>query len=142
MVHINMKSENQTDTTLPEISTGYIKISDDVICAIAAQTTSEVNGVAGMSSNLTDGLNNLLGIKSLSKGVKIIEEEQTTLALNIYIIVKYGYRIPDIALRIQERVKSSVEGYTNYKVTGVNVFVQGLIFDDATASPNLSDNLL
>lgn len=137
-------TENQTHSTdeqKKEELRGQIKISDDVICAIAALTVMEVNGVAGMSSSLTDGLNNLLGIKSLSKGIKVIEEDNNTLALNVYIIVKYGYRVPDIALRIQERVKSSIENNTNFQVTGVNVFIQGLIFDEKPVAPGTPDKL-
>lgn len=109
---------------------GDTKITDDVLCAIAALKTLDINGVVGMSSNLVDGLTNLLGFKSMSQGVKLIREEGKLLAFNIYIIVKYGYRIPDIALKVQEKIKSSIEELTDYKVTGVDVFIQGIIFDE------------
>ncbi len=110
---------------------GSIRIAEDVFCSISAIVASDTAGVAGMSSNLTDGLNNLLGRKSLSQGVKVQVSEEETVDINIYIIVQYGYRIPDIALRLQERVKTAIERMTEYQVTGVNVFVQGIIFDSA-----------
>ncbi len=110
---------------------GTIRISEDVICSIAALTTVSVNGVASMGATLTDGFTDLLGRKSWSKGVRIVDkDDDISIALNIDINVKYGYRVPDIALRIQERVKTAVEEHTNYSVSGVHVFVRSLVFDD------------
>lgn len=108
---------------------GNIRIADDVFCSIVAIVATETQGVAGMSSNLVDGLANFLGRKSLAQGVKVQTTEDQTISIAIYVIVEYGYRIPDIALRLQERIKTTVERMTDYKVTGVDVFVQRIIFD-------------
>lgn len=115
---------------------GNIRISDDVFAAIAAITAMETTGVAGMSSNLVDGLANFLGRKSLAQGVKVQTTEDSTVEINAYVIVEYGYRIPDIALRLQERIKSAIETMTEFKVTAVNIYVQRIIFDSAEEEGN------
>lgn len=111
-------------------SLGEIRITEEALCSIGAIKTLEVNGVVGMSSNLVDGFSDLLGRKSLSKGVKIIDSQDKKITLNVYVVVRYGYRIPDLALKIQEKVKTSIEEYTNYTVSGVNIYVQGILYED------------
>lgn len=111
-------------------SLGEIRITEEALCSIGAIKTLEVNGVVGMSSNLVDGFSDLLGRKSLSKGVKIIDSQDKNITLNVYVVVRYGYRIPDLALKIQEKVKTSIEEYTDYTVSGVNIYVQGILYED------------
>ena len=53
----------------------------------------------------------------------------------MYITVRYGYRIPDVALRVQEAVKSGIEDVTDTPVDGVNIFVQAIDFDDTIGVP-------
>ena len=108
---------------------GSLSITEQTVSAIAAVAATDVEGVAGMSSTLVDGVaKNVLGINSLSRGVKT-EIDEGNVTISLYIIVRHGYRIPDIALRVQEKVKSIVESLTDYTVVGVNLFVQGIIFD-------------
>ena len=67
----------------------------------------------------------MLGKKSFSKGVKVqVGEKETT--IDLYIIVEYGARIPDIAWEIQNKVKTVVENMTGLKVVDINIHVQGL----------------
>lgn len=111
-----------------EIDTN-LNISEDVIGIIAGLAASEVEGIAGMTLGFVDGINQILGgNKKYSKGVKI-ELEGRKVTIDLYVNVKYGVRIPDIAFAAQNAVKSSVENMTGLEVAAVNVNVQGITFD-------------
>lgn len=104
---------------------GQIKIADEVVGIIAGLAATEVSGVAGMSGGLAGGIAEMLGKKNLSKGVKVEVGERET-AIDLYIIVEYGAKIPDVSWRIQESVKTAVENMTGLNVVEVNINVQGV----------------
>lgn len=106
-----------------------LTISEDVIGIIAGLAAAEVEGVSGMTLGFVDGLNQILGSnKKYSKGVKI-ELEGNDVVIDLFVIVKYGVKIPDVAFSIQNSVKSSVETMTGLKVKAVNINVQGVTFE-------------
>lgn len=106
-----------------------LTISEDVIGIIAGIAAAEVEGVSGMTLGLVDGINQILGNnKKYSKGVKI-ELDGNNVVIDLYVIVKYGVRIPDVAFSIQNAVKSQVETMTGLNVQSVNINVQGVTFD-------------
>ncbi len=106
---------------------GSIRIADEVVAIIAGLAATEIKGVAGMSGGLAGGIAEILGRKNLSKGVKV-EVGEKEAAVDMYIIVEYGIRIPDVAIQIQESVKRAIESMTGLNVVEVNVHVQGVIF--------------
>ncbi|WP_425061159.1 Alkaline shock protein 23 [Sporomusa carbonis] len=106
---------------------GSIRIADEVVGIIAGLAATEVSGVAGMSAGLVGGIAEMLGKKNLSKGVKV-EVGEREAAVDLYIIVEYGVRIPDVALRVQENVKRAIESMTGLDVVEVNIHVQGVGF--------------
>lgn len=104
---------------------GSVKISDDVVAIIAGVAATEIPGVAGMSGGITGGITEMLGMKNLSKGVKV-ELGNEEAAVDIYIIVEYGSNITEIGRKVQENVKSSIETMTDLNVVEVNVYIQGV----------------
>lgn len=116
-----------------EIATN-LNISEDVIGIIAGLAASEVEGIAGMTLGFVDGINQILGSnKKYSKGVKISLEGKKVV-IDLYVNVKYGVRIPDIAWAAQNAVKSAVENMTGLEVMSVNINVQGITFDKKEAT--------
>ena len=106
-----------------------LNISEDVIGIIAGLAASEVEGIAGMQLGFVDGINQMFGNnKKYSKGVKI-ELEGRKVTVDIFVNVKYGVRIPDVAWAAQTAVKNSVETMTGLEVAAVNINVQGIIFE-------------
>lgn len=106
---------------------GQIKISEDVIGTIAGLAAAEVEGVYEMSGSIAGNISEILGKKNLSKGVKVIlNEEEVT--IDLFILVEYGMVIPEISWKIQENVKSTVENMTGLQVTQVNVHIEGINF--------------
>jgi len=117
----------EADTNI-EIATN-LNISEDVIGIIAGLAAAEVDGIAGMTLGFVDGLNQILGSnKKYAKGVKI-ELEGKKVIVDLFVNVKYGVRIPDVAWSAQNAVKKAVENMTGLEVASVNINVQGIIFD-------------
>lgn len=104
---------------------GSVKISNDVVAIIAGVAATEVKGVAGMSGGITGGITEMLGMKNLSKGVKVEVGDKET-AIDLFIIVEYGSNITEVGKEVQENVKASVETMTGLNVVEVNVSIQGV----------------
>ena len=104
---------------------GSIKITDEVVAIIAGIAAMEVPGVYSMSGGFAGGISEILGRKNLSKGVKVEMGEKQAL-IDLYILVEYGCRIPEVAWEIQEKVKRSVELMTGLEVKEVNIHIQGV----------------
>ena len=116
-----------------------LTISEDVIGIIAGIAAAEVEGVSGMTLGFVDGINQILGnSKKYSKGVKI-ELDGNNVVINLYVIVKYGVRIPDVAFSIQNAVKSQVETMTGLNVQSVNINVQGVTFDKVEKNKKIEE---
>lgn len=120
---------DKVDTVVREEQTrlGSIRIADEVVKIIAGLAATEVPGVAGMSGGVVGGIAEMLGRKNLSKGVKV-EVGEKEAAVDIFVVVEYGVRIPDMAAQIQENVKNAIEKMTGLTVVEVNVNVQGVVF--------------
>ena len=119
------KDERNTYTIQNDASKGEIKIADEVVAIIAALAATEVEGVASMAGNITNELIGKLGMKNLSKGVKVDVLEgivTVSLALNL----KYNYSIVEVSARVQEKVKNAIENMTGLEVADVNIKVAGV----------------
>ncbi|MBU3841267.1 MAG: Asp23/Gls24 family envelope stress response protein [Candidatus Ruminococcus intestinipullorum] len=119
------KDEKNTYTIQSDTSLGEVKIADEVVAIIAALAATEVEGVASMAGNITNELISKLGMKNLSKGVKVDVLEgivTVSLALNM----KYDYNIMDVSAKVQEKVKTAIENMTGLEVADVNVKVAGV----------------
>lgn len=109
------------------IEHGDVKISNEVISIIAGVAANEIDGVVGMSSGIAGGISEMLGMKNLSKGVKVdIEEKEAN--IDIFITVEYGIKISEIGLKVQKNVKNTVENMTGLEVKTVNVNIQDVSF--------------
>ncbi len=118
---------------------GIVKITEEVVAIIAGIAAMEVQGVAGMSGGFAGEIVEMLGRKNLSKGVKV-EVGEKEAAIDLYIIIEYGCKIPDVAWDIQERVKKSVETMTGLNVVEVNIHIQGVNFEKENKKDVLEDN--
>lgn len=119
------KDERNIYTIQNDASKGEIKIADEVVAIIAALAATEVEGVASMAGNITNELIGKLGMKNLSKGVKVDVLEgivTVSLALNL----KYNYSIVEVSARVQEKVKNAIENMTGLEVADVNIKVSGV----------------
>ena len=125
---------NDKDIVRKDNSLGSIRIADEVVSIIAGLAATEVDGIAGMSGGIAGGIAEMLGRRNFAKGVKV-EVGEKEAAVDLYIIVKYGVRIPDVALAAQENVKQAIETMTGLSVVEVNIHVQGVGFPEDENKP-------
>lgn len=108
-----------------ENNRGEIIVADEVIAVITGLAAMEVEGVASMAGNATRELISKIGIKSLSKGVKV-DVLEDVVTVDATLNLKYGYNVKDVSVKVQEKVKIAIENMTGLKVADVNVRVAGV----------------
>ena len=119
------KDERNTYTIQNDASLGEVKIADEVVAIIAALAATEVEGVASMAGNITNELISRLGMKNLSKGVKV-DVLEGVVCVDLALNIKYGYGIPETSKTVQEKVKAAIENMTGLEVSDVNVAIAGV----------------
>ena len=96
-----------------------------MLAGISAAAALEIEGVSGLTANLGSDIAELLGKKSLAKGVSVkMEEDKVVVALSI--LMAFGHTIPEVGRAVQEAVKNAVESMTGMEVAAVNVNVAGI----------------
>ena len=108
-----------------ENNRGEIIVADEVIAVITGLAAMEVEGVASMAGNATRELISKIGIKSLSKGVKV-DVLEDVVTVDATLNLKYGYNVKDVSVKVQEKVKVAIENMTGLTVADVNVRVAGI----------------
>lgn len=109
---------------------GDVRIADEVVAIIAGLATTEVEGVSSMAGNITNEIVSRLGMKNLSKGimVEVLEDE---VKVDVAINIAYGYNIPEVSAKVQDKVKNAIENMTGLNVAVINVRI---------ASVDMADN--
>ncbi len=102
---------------------GRVQISEEVVAVIAGIAATEVKGVVTLAGNVATELISRIGIKLLSRGIKV-NITNSTVALGITINIDASYSIPAVSYQIQEKVVSAVESMTGLKVTEVKVMIE------------------
>ncbi|MCL2034101.1 MAG: Asp23/Gls24 family envelope stress response protein [Oscillospiraceae bacterium] len=111
-------------------STGGLKISREVIAAIARVAVLETEGVASLAEPRS-----IRGFFPRIKKAVLIELVDDFANIEISVNLKYGANIPHVCAEIQNTVKDNVQTMTGKAVSKVNVFVAGIIFPDETPGP-------
>ena len=107
---------------------GSINISEDVIYSVVREAISEVDGVAGLANTAGAELAELLGLKTVSKGVKV-QFDDNQIVVDAIINVSYGCNIVKVAQEVQEKVTNVVQATTGFDKPQVNVHVSGISFE-------------
>ena len=108
---------------------GSVQIADDVVAMIASIAATEVEGVASMVGNITNELMSRVGMKKLTKGVKVsIIDGKVN--VDLAITIDYGYNIPETCQSVQSKVKAAVENMTGLDVDVVNIRIGGINMKD------------
>ena len=125
-----MSEENRSTHKLYEKEKiGEVQIADEVVAIIAGLAATEVEGVDSMAGNITNEMVGKLGMKNLSKGVKVdVTEEHVSVDLSLNI--RYGYNIPSVSEQVQEKVSTAIENMTGLTVLDVNVKIAGVNMDE------------
>ena len=123
------KEERNAYTIKNDANIGEVKIADEVVAIIAGLAAMEVEGVASMAGNATRELISKLGMKSLSKGVKV-DVLENVVCVNLNLNLEYGYSIPETCKKVQEKVKTAIENMTGLEVSDVNISIAGVALEE------------
>lgn len=104
---------------------GKIHIAGEVISIIAGLAAVETDGIAALSGGFQGGLKEAIAMKNLAKGIKI-DRTGNVIRIDLYIVMDYGVRIPEVSWNVQENVKKRVEFMTGSSVNEVNIHIQGI----------------
>ena len=107
-----------------EDSIGEVQIASEVVTAIAGISASEVEGIQTTAGGIND-IAGKLGVKNHSKGVKV-EIDGDKVELDVAVNVRFGYSIPRVSAKVQDKVSHAINSMTGLEVTKVNVRVAGI----------------
>ena len=115
--------------------TGRLKISENVLAAIAANAAKEIKGVAGL---LLRPIPENIGIfhkKKVDKGIRLSVKDGEAV-IDIYVSIYNGVKIPETSEQIQAKVKEAVQNMTGITVSKVNVHISSLVIAEPEANQN------
>ena len=121
-------SENREYMTHRE-DLGSIQISDEVIASIAAGAAAEVEGFGSL---MTGTVTDFMGAKSKKKnarGIRIEKDDDGATVITLFVMLKYGCNVSEVAKKVQNAVYSALEGMTGFRISAVNVHVGGISFN-------------
>ena len=121
--------KRNTYTIYDDEGIGTVQIADEVVAIIAGLAATEVDGVASMAGNITNELVSKLGMKNLSKGVKV-DVLDGVVCVDLALNLKYGYEIPATCKNVQEKVKTAIENMTGLEVSDVNISIAGVALEE------------
>ncbi len=117
-----------------ETERGITTIADGVVAKLAGHACREIEGVAGMGATFRRLLGRVKpGEESLSQGVNV-EVGKREAAVDVVILVRYGFSIPALAQEVRENVIARVESGTGLIVKEVNIEVDDLEFEEDSPS--------
>lgn len=104
---------------------GQVQIADDVVAMIASLAATEVDGVNALSGNITNELMSKVGVKKLTKGVKV-DVLEGNVTVDLAVTMTYGYNIPATCAKVQDKVKAAIENMTGLTCSDVNIRIVGV----------------
>lgn len=123
-----MDNEKNTYKIHDNSDLGEVNINDNVLAVISAMAALEVDGVVGMAGNITSEIVEKLGMKKISKGVRVDVDEKNVM-IDVSIVLKMNDNIVEISKKVQDKIKSTVENMTGLEVVNVNVNISNVISD-------------
>lgn len=124
-----MKMEREIDKNSVVLknddSIGMVQIADDVVAMIASLAATEVEGVSSMAGNITNELMGKVGVKNLTKGVKV-DVLEGNVTVDLAVTMEYGFNIPATCQKVQSKVKAAIENMTGITCSDVNIRIAGV----------------
>jgi len=110
-------------------SNGEVKITDDVISSIAGAAAMKIEGVHSLSGSVVEGIGEMFGKKSFSKGIAV-ETSENGYKIDANIIVEHGYKIHEVALKAQKSIENDIKSMIGLDIESVNIYVDGVKIDE------------
>ena len=119
------KEIDNSTVLLKEENVGVVQIADDVVAMIASLAATEVQGVNAMAGNISNELMSKVGLKKLTKGVRVLVDNGNV-RVDLAVTMEYGFNIPDTCKKVQAIVKAAIENMTGLVCTDVNIRIAGV----------------
>jgi uncharacterized alkaline shock family protein YloU len=119
------KDTNNIEIPMDQEGVGSVQIADDVVAMIASLAATEVEGVSAMVGNISNELMSKVGLKKLTKGVKV-DVYDNVVKVDLTIVLEYGFNIPKTCQKVQDKVKTAIETMTGLTVSDVNIRISSV----------------
>lgn len=107
---------------------GFVRIADEVFTTVAGDAATNCFGVKGMAMrSVSDGLVHLLKREAMNKGVYVTYGEDSTVSIELHIIIEQGVNIPALCSSIISEVGYKVSTATGVAVKNVDVFIDSIV---------------
>lgn len=117
--------DKKTVVLKDEENVGAVQIADDVVAMIASLAATEVEGVSAMAGTITNELMSKVGMKKLTKGVRVMVLDGSVV-VDLAVTMEYGYNIPATCQKVQTKVKNAIENMTGLTCNDVNIRIAGV----------------
>ena len=115
---------------LIESEEGSLSYKRNVVLSVVKLATQEISGIASLNSKGYSIWKKIFN-RNYNRGVVIEFGQDNDVYVDVYVNVLFGYSVKDVAFRVQENIKSSIESMTDFKVAAINVNVVGVIFNNS-----------
>ena len=123
-------AEDRQSFSIKEDKSGTVHVAGEVVAIIAGLAATEVEGVSSMAGNITNELVSKLGMKNLSKGIRV-EVLDGKVSVDVALNISYGYSIPEVSAKVQDRVKNAIENMTGLEVSIVNIRIASVDMENS-----------
>jgi len=119
---------------------GVVKVHESVIAAIVRKAACTVPGVLRLSGNtIVDNIAEMVGSKNLFDRSITVEMGESSVDVDVRIVVEYGTRISAVAAAVQSAVSGEITKITGMTVHNVNVLVMDVEDPPARAEEDESE---
>src|SRR3989338_5600658 len=109
-----------------KLEVGAVKIHKDVIASIAGIAASEIEGVEQIGKRKNFSIMELLGLKSLSRGIRVEFGKNDEIFLEVPLTIKYGYNISEVAESAREGIRQALEKMIDKTPRDIRISVQAI----------------
>ena len=96
-----------------------------MIASIASIAAVEIDGIKRIGGDFKSGILELIGKKALM-AIKVEIDKNEEIRVEVPLVIKYGFNIPDIANKVQENIRDALEKMTSLSIKYININVQGI----------------
>ncbi|MCX5711572.1 MAG: Asp23/Gls24 family envelope stress response protein [Candidatus Omnitrophica bacterium] len=104
---------------------GLIKIHKNAVASISSLAAMEVEGVKRIGSDFTGKFFAFFG-KNIPHSIKVSFDKNDEVKIDIPLIIKYGYNIPEVSSKVQENIRTALDKMSNLTIRDININVRGI----------------
>lgn len=104
---------------------GTIRIHREAIASATLIATTEINGVKSVGNKRRGGFLPVFAKKDAAY-IRVEFDKNQRVLIDIPVIIRFGYNIPEVADKIQENVRNSLEQMTDLSIRQINIDVRGI----------------